>query len=82
MHARELVRGGPLARRTRASRRRGAPRGDASADICFGFVGAAIQLAKKGRHREKLLRQALNAAIAGFRAAELPGFVLDLRSIW
>lgn len=45
-------------------------RGDANAEICFGFVGAAIQLAKKGRHREKLLRQALDAAIAGFRAAD------------
>ena len=45
-------------------------RGDASADICIGFVGAAIQLAKKGQHREKLLRQALDAAIAGFRAAD------------
>jgi hypothetical protein len=44
-------------------------RGDANADICFGFVGAAMQLAEKGRHRQKLLRQALDAAIAGFRAA-------------
>ena len=50
-------------------------RGDANVDICIGFVGAAIQLAKKGRHREKLLRQALNAAIAGFRAADpLPNY--------
>lgn len=45
-------------------------RGDASMDICTGFVGAAIQLAKKSRHREKLLRQALDAAIAGGRAAD------------
>lgn len=45
-------------------------RGDANADICIGFVGAAVQLAKKHRHREKLLRQALNAAIAGTRAAD------------
>ncbi|HWO19526.1 MAG TPA: hypothetical protein VNO30_12150, partial [Kofleriaceae bacterium] len=45
-------------------------RGDANVDICIGFVGAAIQLAKKGRHREKLLRQALHTAIAGFRAAD------------
>jgi hypothetical protein len=46
-------------------------RGDANADICFGFVGAAMQLAQKGRHREKLLRQAFDAARAGFRAAQL-----------
>jgi hypothetical protein len=46
-------------------------RGDADADICFGFVSAAMQLAQKGRHREKLLRQALDAAMAGFRAAPL-----------
>jgi hypothetical protein len=46
-------------------------RGDANADVCFGFVGAALQLAQKGRHREKLLRQALDAAMAGFRAAGL-----------
>jgi hypothetical protein len=45
-------------------------RGDANADICIGFVAAALQLAKKGRQREKRLRQALNAAIAGFRAAD------------
>lgn len=46
-------------------------RGDANADVCFGFVGAATQLAPQGRHREKLLRQALDAAMAGFRAAGL-----------
>jgi hypothetical protein len=46
-------------------------RGAANADVCFGFVGAALQLAQKGRHREKLLRQALDAAMAGFRAPEL-----------
>ena len=46
-------------------------RGEANADICFGFVSAAMQLAQKGRHREKLLRHALDAAIAGFRAAPL-----------
>jgi hypothetical protein len=46
-------------------------RGDANADVCFGFVVAAIQLAERGRqHREKLLRQALHAAMAGFRAAD------------
>lgn len=44
-------------------------RGDADADVCFGFVSAAVQLAQKGRHREKLLRQALDAAMAGFRTA-------------
>jgi hypothetical protein len=50
-------------------------RGDASADICIGLVGAAIQLAKKGQHREKLLRQALNAAIVGSRVADpLPNY--------
>lgn len=47
-------------------------RGDANADICFGFVGAAMQLAQRGRHREKLLRQALDAAVVGFRAPLLP----------
>jgi hypothetical protein len=46
-------------------------RGDANVDICFGFVSAAMQLAQKGRHREKLLQQALDAAMAGFRAASL-----------
>ncbi len=41
-------------------------RGDANANICFGFVVAAIQLAEKSRqHREKLLRQALHAAMVG-----------------
>lgn len=45
-------------------------RGDANADICLGFVVAAMKLAEKGSHREKLLRQALDAAIAGFRAAD------------
>jgi hypothetical protein len=39
--------------------------------LIIGFVGAAMQLAQKGRHREKLLRQALDAAMAGFRAAPL-----------
>ena len=48
-------------------------RGDANANIGFGFVGAAMQLAQKGRHREKRLRQALDAAMVGFRAApDLP----------
>jgi hypothetical protein len=47
-------------------------RGDTDADICFGFVSAAMQLAHKGRHRDKLLRQALDAAMAGFRAAPQP----------
>jgi hypothetical protein len=46
-------------------------RGDADANICFGFVGAAMQLAQKGRHREKLLRQALDAAMGGVHAASL-----------
>src|SRR5262249_46655039 len=35
--------------------------GEASADLCFGFIGAALSLARKGR-RTKLLQQALDCA--------------------
>lgn len=42
-------------------------RGEANADICFGFVSACMQLARASKHREKLLRQALDAAMLGFR---------------
>ena len=46
-------------------------RRDADAGICFGLVRAAMQLAQKARHREKLLRQALDAAMVGGHAASL-----------
>ena len=34
-------------------------------------MSAAVQLAQKARHREKLLRQALDAAMVGVHAASL-----------
>ena len=37
-------------------------RDDASANVCFGFVIAALDLAPKSKHRDELLRQASNAA--------------------
>jgi hypothetical protein len=46
-------------------------RGDANADICFGFVGAAVKLATQSPHRERLLQWALEAAIEGFRMKPL-----------
>jgi hypothetical protein len=40
--------------------------GNADTDICFGFLSAALQLAERGGPRDKLVRQALDAATAGW----------------
>jgi hypothetical protein len=40
-------------------------RGDAESEICFGFLSAALHLAKHSRRREDLLKQALDVATIG-----------------
>jgi hypothetical protein len=41
-------------------------RGAADADLCFGFLDAALQLADRTALRERLLQQALDAATTGW----------------
>jgi hypothetical protein len=44
-------------------------RGEASADVCGGFIVAAMDLVPKSAHRAELLGQAIHAAREGVRAA-------------
>lgn len=46
-------------------------RGEENADVCIGFVYATVRLASRSERREKLLRQALTAAVEGLRAPPL-----------
>jgi len=46
-------------------------RGEPNADLCFGFVSAAIQLAARTGFPRKLLQQALDVAMVGWRVPPL-----------
>jgi hypothetical protein len=57
-------------------------RGEASADLCFGFIGAALALARRGTHRRELLQQAFDCATEGLTLQPLgPGDHKALRAM-
>jgi hypothetical protein len=56
-------------------------RGEASADLCFGFIGAALDLAAKSGQGSHLLQQALDAATQGLTLQLWPGDQKMLRAL-
>ena len=56
-------------------------RGEASADLCFGFIGAALALSAKIGQRGALLQQALDTATQGLTLQLWPGDHKMLRAM-